>query len=249
MDKKKRLNKVFEYLRFNGVVKTQIDMASLMGASRSNISSALSGKTDVLTDSFLERVSKTFGINYIWLLTGEGEMLKPSHTTITQTNVNGNNNYIGGNGTINNSSTPASAEESPEIAEVVPVVPRSIYTEPNVDILKYCTENDVQMTPKIHQLSTYDLCYMVVNDEMSPYINPGDRIFLLAYPQGKERKVIDGRVYAVDTKLNGVLTRQLYKTEGGFLAKAYNNKYGAEEIEMDDIYRVYRIVGLLRMDD
>ena len=169
------------------------------------------------------------------------------------TNIYNNTNSlinVGNNNTINNTSpAQSSTEDDTEIAEVVPVVPRSIYTEPNIDILKYCTENDVQMTPKIHQLSSYDLCYMVVNDEMTPYINPGDRIFLLAYPQGKERKVIDGRVYAVDTKLNGVLTRQLYKTEHGFLAKAYNNKYGTEEIDMDDIYRVYRIVGLLRMDD
>ena len=189
-------------------------------------------------------------INPDWLRHGEGAMFANPNTTIN----NPTHSLVSvGNGNTNNFNAPTPAPitdvEEPEEAEAVPVVPRSIYTEPNVNILEYVQNNEVQMSPRIHQLSQYDLCYMVVNDEMAPYICAGDRIYLWAYPEGKERKIIDGRVYSVDTKLNGVLTRQLYKTENGFLAKSFNPRYADELIEWDDLYRVYRIVGVLRMDE
>lgn len=198
-------------------------------------------------------------INPDWLRHGEGSMFGNPKTTVN----NPTNSLVSfGNGNTNTFTSAAPAVRSslitteefgdvdePEEVEAVPVVPRSIYTEPNVNILEYVQNNDVQMSPRIQQLSQYDLCYMVVNDEMSPYICAGDRIYLWAYPEGKERKIIDGRVYSVDTKLNGVITRQLYKTEKGFIAKSCNPRYADELIEWDDLYRVYRIVGVLRMDE
>lgn len=144
-------------------------------------------------------------VNPDWLRHGEGEMFaKPTTSVNNATNTlvsigDGNTN------TYNGIASPLPKEEAgdveePEELEEIPVVPRSIYTEPNVNILEYVQNNDVQMSPRIHQLSQYDLCYMVVNDEMAPYICAGDRIYLWAYPEGKERKIIDGRVYSVDTK-------------------------------------------------
>lgn len=243
----KKIDRFDKYMEYKGLNDNKV--TTQLGISTGTIGKSRKPNRD-LSGKVIEQILNFYtDLNRTWLLTGEGEMLKQPTNSAT---INAPNHGLisVGNGNTYNNATSANWEDIPETeVAVVPVVPRSIYTEPNVDILEYCKDNDVQMTPKIHQLSTYDLTYMVVNDEMTPYINPGDRIFLLAYPQGKERKVIDGRVYAVDTKLNGVLTRQLYKTKDGFIAKAYNNKYGTEEIEMDDIYRVYRIVGLLRMDD
>ena len=83
MDKKNRLNEAVKYLKYKGVVKTQDDIASKMGASRSNISSALAGKEGVLTDSFISRFCATFTeISYTWLLLGEGDMISNKGKTI-----------------------------------------------------------------------------------------------------------------------------------------------------------------------
>lgn len=217
----------------------------------SNLVTILNGHRNV-GGGIISKILVAFpNINPDWLRHGEGEMFVNPNTSInnpTRSIIsvgNGNTN------TYNEAPTPSPITTEDEVEEVdaVPVVPRSIYTEPNVNILEYVTKNDVPMSPRIHQLSQYDLCYMVVNDEMSPYICAGDRIYLWAFPKGKENKIIDGRVYSVDTKLNGVLTRQLYKTEKGFIAKSFNARYADELLEWDDIYRVYRIVGVLRMDE
>jgi transcriptional regulator with XRE-family HTH domain len=83
MGKKERLNEAVRFLKYKGIVKTQEDVAKAMGSSRSNISSALSGKESVLTDSFVARFCATFPhISYAWLLLGSGDMLASSAKTV-----------------------------------------------------------------------------------------------------------------------------------------------------------------------
>ncbi len=76
MDKKERFNKAFSFLKYENVIRTQDDVARKMGASRSNISSALNGKKSALTDNFLMRFCTVFKqISLDWLITGKGDML------------------------------------------------------------------------------------------------------------------------------------------------------------------------------
>lgn len=77
MSKKERLNDAFRYLRGKGIVQTQKDVADRMGASAPNVSSALKGIDNVLTDNFLRRFNEAFGnvFSLQWLILGEGDML------------------------------------------------------------------------------------------------------------------------------------------------------------------------------
>jgi hypothetical protein len=255
MDKIERRKYFISQLKKRKYIKGQKEFGAELGyENESYFSQIINGKVQYPEDLNAKIKSLFPDVNTEWLDTGIGSLWVEGNITAI------NNGTVSGTMTtahtiINNTpASPITTEEAgeveePEEVEAVPVVPRSIYTEPNVNILEYVQNNDVQMSPRIHQLSQYDLCYMVVNDEMAPYICAGDRIYLWAYPEGKERKIIDGRVYSVDTKLNGVLTRQLYKLENGFLAKSFNPRYADEVLEWEDIYRVYRIVGVLRMDE
>ena len=251
MDKIERRKYFISQLKKRKYIKGQKELGSQLGyENESYFSQIINGKVQYPDDLNAKIKSLFPDVNTEWLdtgvgsLWGEGNITAINHGTIRGTMTTAHT-------IINGSSSPITTEEAGEVEEVeaIPVVPRSIYTEPNVNILEYVQNNNVQMSPRIHQLSQYDLCYMVVNDEMAPYIYAGDRIYLWAYPEGKERKIIDGRVYSVDTKLNGVLTRQLYKTDKGFIAKSFNPRYADEVLEWEDIYRVYRIVGVLRMDE
>jgi len=76
MNKTERLNKAFEYLRYEGVIKTREDVAQVMKSTRQNVSSALNGNPKVITDNFLMRFANSFKqISLPWLLNEEGEML------------------------------------------------------------------------------------------------------------------------------------------------------------------------------
>lgn len=247
----RRIDNLTNYMKLKGLNDNQVTIECKL--SNGLLNKARAGQNDLSAKTVEKILTKFQDLSRVYLLTGEGEMMEHGNiTAINNGTISGTMNTA--HTIINNAPAPITTEEAgeveePEEVEAIPVVPRSIYTEPNVNILEYVQNNDVQMSPRIHQLSQYDLCYMVVNDEMAPYICAGDRIYLWAYPEGKERKIIDGRVYSVDTKLNGVLTRQLYKTEKGFLAKSFNPRYADEVLEWEDIYRVYRIVGVLRMDE
>lgn len=83
MDKKERIKEAVAYLIYKGIVKTQKDIADKMGASRTNVSSALSGKEYALTDNFIGRFCATFKeISYTWLLLGHGDMISQSGKSI-----------------------------------------------------------------------------------------------------------------------------------------------------------------------
>jgi len=75
MNKKDRFNKAYNFLKYEGVIKKQSDVAKAMKASQSNVSSALNGKESVLTDNFLMRFSSAFKqISLDWLLNEQGPM-------------------------------------------------------------------------------------------------------------------------------------------------------------------------------
>lgn len=80
MGRKERLNEVYEYVRKNFPIHTQMDFAEKLKYHRTYISSAMHGNEKNLTDKLFKNVCEafpgTFNLNY--LLTGEGELLAAS---------------------------------------------------------------------------------------------------------------------------------------------------------------------------
>lgn len=76
MDKKDRLKKAYDFLKYEGIIKKQDDVAKAMKATQSNVSGALNGRESVLTDNFLVRFANAFKqISLDWLLSEKGPML------------------------------------------------------------------------------------------------------------------------------------------------------------------------------
>lgn len=93
MDRKERFNEAYTYIKGQGTIRTQGDLAKSMGTTQPNVSSALKGVEAVLTDNFLRRFNEACGdvFQINWLLTGEGEMLRtqpsaPQPVPYTQNN-------------------------------------------------------------------------------------------------------------------------------------------------------------------
>lgn len=72
-----RLKEVFNYLKFSKLVDNQGDFANKIGYNRVSVSKAMNGNEQYATEDFISAVSISFPeISKVWLLTGEGEMLK-----------------------------------------------------------------------------------------------------------------------------------------------------------------------------
>lgn len=106
MERKERLQIAYEYLRKQGEVHTQKDVASAMQATSQNVSAALKGKDGVLTEKFIRRFNHAFGdpFNINWLLYGEGEMISQTCRQEIKgdynTQVAGNNNQVNSPATL-----------------------------------------------------------------------------------------------------------------------------------------------------
>lgn len=89
--KKEVLKKAFEYLRSQGSVHTQKELAEKVGYSQPTVSRAFFGDSRYLTEGFLVNLNRAFGgiFRHEWLLTGEGEMLaqQPQTASISSRNV------------------------------------------------------------------------------------------------------------------------------------------------------------------
>jgi transcriptional regulator with XRE-family HTH domain len=77
VERQKRLKEVFEYVRNNFGIHTQIDFAEALHKSRNAISLALNGNELYLTDKLFKNVCEVYpGVfNLDYLLTGEGSLL------------------------------------------------------------------------------------------------------------------------------------------------------------------------------
>ena len=77
MSKKDRFCAAYEHLRHIDKIRTQQDLADVIGSTSQNVSRALSGNPKVLTDNFLLRFLTAFPdiFSMSWMFNGTGSML------------------------------------------------------------------------------------------------------------------------------------------------------------------------------
>jgi hypothetical protein len=138
-------------------------------------------------------------LNTAWLLTGEGEMLID----------------------YSEKSSIDDFEESR-----APILPTTVAGTPNIDILEYVQNNmqDVERSRIIVIDTPIDFWHIIRDDALAPTFRVGDKVALLAYEKGEESPV-PGKIYAVDTKIYGLIIRRLIPCRnGGYLAKSLNEE-------------------------
>lgn len=71
----KRLNTILRNLKSSGIIYNDTDFCNRTGITKSFLSEMKNGKKQI-TEKTVRKISETLNINILWLLTGEGEMLK-----------------------------------------------------------------------------------------------------------------------------------------------------------------------------
>ena len=71
MDKKERLNFIFDQVRFSKLGKTQKDFADLLGVNRNVMSAALNGDEKYLTDNLMKKADRFYEENF----SGDGDLI------------------------------------------------------------------------------------------------------------------------------------------------------------------------------
>lgn len=234
MSRNDRLKEAFEFLRSNGKVHTQKDLAVQMGATRPNVSGAFKGDPKILTDNFIKRFNHAYGdiFNLNWLLDGEGDMLNiqaDDINSITQINVahedrprvshtSGrpyyNVDFIGGFDLVLNDQT---------------IVP-----EYNIDFAPYNQDGVVWCN--------------ITGNSMQPKISHGD-IIAIKEVVGWQDYLSMGEIYAVVTAnhLRTVKIIRQGKSEGTLRFIPINTaEFDEQEVPIKMITRVFEVLGCMK---
>lgn len=136
-------------------------------------------------------------------------------------------------------------EDAVMISEPV-IVPPAIMQRPDTDSKEWVESREAQVNADRLQISSIlkatDMVWRVEDEAMRPTLFQGE--FVLIKEMDDEAQIIDGRVYAIDTKFHGNLIRRVYD-EGDFYRLEPLNKDGfaAITINKEDGYnRRYRIL-------
>ena len=215
MTKGERFGKAVNYLRMQGIVAKNEDVAVKMGADPSNVSRSIKGTGGYPSDSFLRRFNMAFDntFNLQWLLTGDGEMIEDAKPTVI---VAGENNVYS-----------------------IPLLPVSAQGGSLNDFVVSVKDSDCEKI--ISPIKGADYAMSVAGDSMSPEYPSGSQILIKRI---NERAFIDwGKVYVLDT-CNGTVIKQLFpsKKAGMVICKSINPKFPPFEVSMTDVYGVYRVL-------
>lgn len=253
--KQQRFKSAFEYLRYNGYIQKQKDLAAIMNTSAPNISNALKGLEGVLTDGFIVKFNSSFNnvFNTDWLLTGEGEMLRDQSTT----NIASNNTYGDNAGGYNNITITRTREEDDaedKHKEIIfrPVVTKQLATQPDTDVYSVIKEDKtlrLQYIPTIPPYTSIDFYYTIRQDAMLPEYKLGEVLALEHMKSNSD--IVQGAAMVVDTSDFGFLFRRIYDRGDYYECRRINEDsvFETQNVPKSKVIRLYRVVYSMKFGD
>lgn len=214
-------SRIKEY--FSEIGMSQQEAASVLGVQQAAVSNQLNGRP--FGKNSAAKWNKAFGFREIWLMTGEGPMFDTQANKIREYDL----------------------EDHPELNHDndIPVIPARLFRAPEIDIYEYVSQSpSVEKLPPVPHFQKHDMFATCPGDAMAPRIKRGYLMALRRVP--KDTVIINGDIYAVDTKSSGMFIRRLISNGRSLTCVSENPEtFPTFEIENDDIITTFRVVGIL----
>lgn len=213
--------KIKEY--FTEMSMSQSDVAKVLGVQQAAVSNQLNGRP--FGKNSAAKWNKAFGFRINWLLTGEGPMFETKDENEREYHL----------------------DDHPELNhdDDIPVIPARLFRAPEINIYEYVINSpNVERIPHVPHFQKHDIFATCPGDAMAPRIRRGYLMALRRVPS--EATIINGDIYVVDTKSNGMFLRKLVDNGDCVTCIAENQKdFPDFELEHDDIINIFRVVGVL----
>lgn len=214
-------SRIKEY--FSEIGMSQQEAASVLGVQQAAVSNQLNGRP--FGKNSAAKWNKAFGFRKIWLMTGEGPMFDTQANKIREYDL----------------------EDHPELNHDndIPVIPARLFRAPEIDIYEYVSQSpSVEKLPPVPHFQKHDMFATCPGDAMAPRIKRGYLMALRRVP--KDTVIINGDIYAVDTKSSGMFIRRIISNESSLTCVSENPEiFPTFEIENDDVITIFRVVGIL----
>lgn len=242
------------FLKAKKISKTNFGKA--IGASNAFVSSM---RKSIGPDKLQSIASAYPDLNIEWLLTGEGQMLKPqSANSVSVGSVSGNgNNFVAGN---NNQvgAVPEPRVEDAEIIETleaIPVISSDQAKATDIDVKQLVLSGSKEVKRLsiwefFEKFGEFDAICPTYRDSMIPTYVPGDFLFIKYRHVTNDSYIKQGR-YLLDTKDYGTVLCLVEDMEDGTLELSFQNskKYKPMRLKKEDVLSIADIVLMVRMGD
>ncbi len=216
--------KIKEY--FSEIGMSQTEAAKKLGVQQAAVSNQLNGRA--FGKKSAAKWNSVFGFRTNWLLTGEGPMFDPQDGPAESDEWY----FCGDHPELNHDND-------------IPLVPTRLFRAPDIDIYKYVINcPNVDRLPPVPHFQKHDLFARCPGDAMAPRIQRGYLLALRRQEPGTP--IINGEIYAADTKSNGMFVRKVTDNGGTFTFVAENQTdFPDFELPYDDVISLFRVVGVL----
>lgn len=216
----RKIDRFIKYMTFKGLNDNKVTIAC--GLSRGLLGQARSGKSDLGQKTIDKILEKYQDINRVWLLTGEGDMLRSDGRM--------------GNDEANRESS----------AYRVRLLPLSAHRGSLSDFAATVKDSDCEMV--VSPVMGADFAIQVNGDSMSPEYPSSSTILIKRI---NENAFIEwGKAYVLDTE-NGSVVKLVVKSEkeGHIRCQSINPdpRYAPFDVPLGSIFGIYRVLMCMSM--
>lgn len=233
-DAKCKLNAIYEELLETGRVNNKRAFATLLGVNYNALTQAMNGVERYLTNSLLSKATSALNNNSSNInfdIKNLGELSEDEKREIVDAIER---------------DFPITMQS--QMVSLVPTIPYKAYKEIGVDLQEYIRSQspDLHMSPAIAQFAKTDCHYFVGSDAMLPHLHQSDVLALKRMPE--QAQVINGEIYVVNSRYNGLIARFVYDDGDHLILRASDEqrRYTPMRLPKKDIFGLYRVLGLVR---
>lgn len=226
-----------------------------VGIQPTNFGKMMSG-TQKITDRTRRMIEARFpDLNFDWLLTGEGEMLRENAPRpMAQHNHHSpgarmENNYYMRGGTEGGNTAAQNLEVKSASEDARPIIPSYMYNMPDYDIYANIKNGAANMEIFSVQgfMNQIDIIYRVQDNSMTPSFTSGDLIGIRRLPETEH--IVNGDYYVIDTKPHGVRLRILIENADSYTLRATDanrDRYTDFNVAKSEIISIFAVIFLFR---
>lgn len=231
--------RIKEYLDFKGV--TKYEFCKKLGFSNK----FLDNSSNMGTDKACKIIRYYKDINPEWLLTGEGEMLKPNVKEMWSNNLTTKTTTFSEE--TKSKKNVVNLKEPTTEYKCIPLIPIEAmagFGSGSVQVMEYDTKNYV--VPEFTELNV-DFMLRVKGSSMYPKYNSGDLVAC------KKLILNDiffqwNKVYVLDTDQGALIKRIKKGREDHLMIVSDNPSYDPYELHLSQIHAIALVVGVIRLE-
>ena len=220
--------RILQYLDNKGITKYKFYQET--GISNG----ALSQMKGLSESSIVKILSKYEDLSAEWLFRGEGDMLRSGivkeHSLVN--NVN--------------SGIVVDQEQFYGHLKKAPLIPIDVIRKQKLRVWEYVQRHkELYETFPDNLMPEFDLIHIVRSNALQPAVEKGDILFL-EHLELTTDSVVNGHIYFMDTKMNGIVIKKVFVEDGKLTCYSLANNVPVKRFSVDDIFDIFSIVSILK---